>query len=52
MSREEMIEMRKDVIKDLTEMRHAGDFAAGANWNRATAERQLKLIDHLLERMR
>lgn len=52
MTREEMVDMRKDVIKDLTAMRQAGDFAAGANWNRATAERQLKLIDHLLERMR
>ena len=52
MSRDEMIAMRKEAIKDLTEMRQAGDFAAGAAWNRATTERQLKIIDHLLERMR
>lgn len=52
MSREEMIEMRKEAIKELADMRQAGDFAAGASWNRNTAERQLKLIDHLLERMR
>lgn len=52
MSREEMVEMRKESIAQLGEMRKAGDYGAGAAWARATAERQLKLIDHLLERMR
>lgn len=52
MSRDEMLAMRKETIAQLEEMRRAGDYGAGAAWNRATAERQLKLIDHLLERMR
>lgn len=52
MSRDELIAMRKEAIKQIDEMRKAGDFGAGAAWNRATAERQLKIIDHLLERMR
>jgi hypothetical protein len=52
MSREEMLEMRKEAIKHLEEMRRAGDYGAGAAWARATAERQLKLIDHLLEKLR
>lgn len=52
MSKDEMLAMRKEAIAQLEEMRKAGDFGAGAAWNRATAERQLKLIDHLLERMR
>lgn len=52
MSKDEMIAMRKEAIVHLEEMRRAGDYGAGAAWARATAERQLKLIDHLLERMR
>lgn len=52
MKREEMVELRKEVFDRLVQMRRADDFAAGAAWNRATAETQLKLIDHLLERMR
>lgn len=52
MSRDEMLSMRKEAIAHLEEMRRAGDYGAGAAWARATAERQLKLIDHLLERMR
>lgn len=52
MTRHELIELRKDAVKQLEAQRTAGDFAAGADWNRATAERQLKIIDHLLERMR
>jgi hypothetical protein len=51
-SRDEMLAIRKEAIAQLEEMRKAGDFGAGAAWNRATAERQLKLIDHLLERLR
>ena len=47
-----MVAMRKEVIAQLDEMRKAGDFGAGAAWNRATAERQLKIIDHLLEKLR
>lgn len=52
MDRNEMLAIRKEAIAQLEEMRRAGDFGAGAAWARATAERQLKLIDHLLERMR
>ena len=52
MTREELVEIRKESIKQLDEMRKAGDFGAGAAWNRATAERQLKIIDHLLEKAR
>jgi len=52
MTRDELVEVRKEAIKHLEEMRKAGDYGAGAAWARATAERQLKLIDHLLERMR
>lgn len=52
MSKEELVELRKEVFSDLKEMRQAGDYGAGARWARNTAEAQLKLIDHLLERMR
>lgn len=52
MSKDEMLAIRKEAIAQLEEMRRAGDYGAGAAWARATAERQLKLIDHLLERMR
>jgi len=52
MSKDEMLAMRKEAIAHLEEMRRAGDYGAGAAWARATAEWQLKLIDHLLERMR
>ena len=52
MSRDELVDVRKEAITHLEEMRRAGDYGAGAAWARATAERQLKLIDHLLERMR
>lgn len=52
MNREEMIELRKEAFKDVERMRKVGDYAAGAADIRNTAERQLELIDHLLERMR
>lgn len=52
MNRDEMLEMRKEAFSQLQEQRKAGDYGAGAAWARMTAERQLKLIDHLLERMR
>lgn len=52
MSRDEMLAIRKEAIAQLEEMRRTGDYGAGAAWARATAERQLKLIDHLLEKVR
>jgi hypothetical protein len=52
MNRDELIAMRKEAFAQIEEQRRAGDYGAGAAWARATAERQLKIIDHLLERMR
>jgi hypothetical protein len=52
MKREEMVELRNETFKDVERMRQIGDYGAGAADIRNTAERQLELIDHLLERMR
>lgn len=52
MSRDEIIELRKSTLDRLVVMRRTGDFAAGAADNRENTEALLKLIDHLLERMR
>lgn len=51
-NRDELVAMRKDAFDQLQEQRKAGDYGAGASWARATAERQLKIIDHLLEKLR
>jgi len=52
MNRDELLALRKEAFAQLEEQRKTGDYGAGAAWARATAERQLKIIDHLLERMR
>lgn len=52
MNRDELVTLRKEAFAQLEEQRKAGDYGAGAAWARATAERQLKIIDHILERMR
>jgi hypothetical protein len=52
MTKEEMLELRKKTWKRLQEMRHVGDYGAGAQDNRENGEALLMLIDHLLERMR
>lgn len=52
MTKEEMIELRKDTLRRVEVMSKTGDYAAGAADNRQNAEVLLALIDHLLQRMR
>lgn len=52
MTKEEMLDLRKETVARVERMRHVGDYGAGAADIRNNAEAQLKLIDHLLERMR
>lgn len=52
MKRDEMLELRKVLFDRLKRMRHTGDYAAGAADIRENAETELKLIDHLLERLK
>jgi hypothetical protein len=52
MKRDEIVALRKELFTRLERMRHVGDYGAGAQDLRETAEVVLKLIDHLLERMR
>jgi len=52
MSREELVELRKVTFQRIERMRKIGDFAAGAADIRENGEVLMKLIDHLLERMR
>lgn len=52
MNREELVVLRKETIARVERMRRTGDFAAGASDIRENGELLLKLIDHLLERMR
>jgi len=52
MTRPEMVELRKATFERVERMRKTGDFAAGAADIRENAEALLKLMDHLLERMR
>jgi len=52
MTRPEMVELRKATFERIDRMRKTGDFAAGAADIRDNAEALLKLMDHLLERMR
>ena len=52
MSRDEIIELRQETLQRIEVMRRTGDYAAGAADIRENAEALLKLIDHLLERMR
>lgn len=52
MTRAEMLELRKSAFERLERLRKVGDWGAGASDIRENAETQLKLIDHLLERLR
>src|SRR5882762_378397 len=52
MTREEIIELRKATFDRVERMRKTGDYAAGASDIRENGEALLKLMDHLLERMR
>jgi hypothetical protein len=52
MTRQEMIELRKETFDRVERMRKIGDYGAGAADIRENAEVLLKLADHLLERMR
>lgn len=52
MKREEMVELRKELIERLLRLRRIGDYGAGAADIRETAEALLKIMEHLLERLR
>lgn len=52
MTRDEMVQLRKETLERVERMRRVGDYGAGASDNRENGEALLKLIDHLLERMR
>jgi hypothetical protein len=52
MSRDEIIELRQETLQRVETMRRTGDYAAGAADIRENAEVVLKVLDHLLERMR
>ena len=52
MTRDEMVELRKLTFNRVKGLRHVGDYGAGAIDIRENAEALLKLMDHLLERMR
>lgn len=52
MTKEELVELRKETFHRVERMRKTGDYAAGASDIRDNAEALLKLADHLLERMR
>jgi hypothetical protein len=52
MTRDEIIELRKVTFARVERMRKTGDYAAGASDIRENGEALLKLMDHLLERMR
>jgi hypothetical protein len=52
MTKQEMIDLRRTVFARVERLRKIGDYGAGAADIRETVEAQLKLIDHLLERMR
>lgn len=52
MTRAEMLDLRKTAFERLERLRKVGDWGAGASDIRENSETQLKLIDHLLERMR
>jgi hypothetical protein len=52
MTREEIVELRKETLTRVERMRKTGDYAAGASDIRENSEMLVRLIDHLLERMR
>lgn len=50
--RDDLVEIRSSFFKEVQDMRHLGDYDAGARHTRETAEHLLKLIDLLLEHAR
>lgn len=52
MRREEILELRTATFDRVQQLRKTGDYGAGAADIRENAETTLKLIDHLLERLR
>lgn len=52
MTREEIVELRKETLQRVERMRKVGDFSAGAADIRENGETLVKLIDHILERMK
>ena len=52
MTKQEMLDFRKETYRRVVDLRLIGDHSAEAPDVRANAEGLLKLIDHLLERMR
>ena len=52
MTRQEMIELRKATFASVERLRKTGDYGAGASDIRENAETNLKIVDHLLERLR
>lgn len=52
MIREELVEIRKATVARVERLRKIGDHSAEAPDVRANAEDILRLLDHLLERMR
>ena len=52
MTKQEMLDLRAQVVERVERLRRIGDYGAGAADIRDNAESMLKLIDHLLERMR
>ncbi len=52
MKRDEIVALRKELLARLERMRHIGDYGAGSADIRDNAEAVLKLVEHLLERMR
>lgn len=52
MTRDEIVELRKETVARVERMRRIGDYSAGASDIRENGEVLLKLIDHLLGRVK
>ena len=52
MTREELVQLRKETLQRVERMQKEGDYSAGAFDNRTNAEVLLSLVDHLLEKMK
>ncbi len=52
MNRDELVEVRKDVVKQVERLRKIGDHSAEAPDVRFNAENILRIFDHMLERMK
>lgn len=52
MTRDEIVAMRKEAVQHVDRLRKLGDHSAEAPDIRALAERQLLIIDDILERRR